>query len=92
MDGANTGIPCLGLFGGPAITNLVYGGYNGENFESAESILITIPLNNHLTNNTAALAWEKEFLNYMKVRTSFSDHCCNEDESIFYVLPPTENI
>ena len=60
------------MFGGPAITNLVYGGYEGEEYEGAESILITIPLNNHVTNNTLALAWEKEFLNFMKVcRTSY---------------------
>ena len=45
----------------------MYGGYDGEDFEGAESILITIPLNNHVTNNTLALAWEKEFLNFMKV-------------------------
>ena len=67
MDSANIGIPCLGMFGGPAITNLVYGGYDAEIYEGAQSILLTLPLNNHVSNNTFALAWEKEFLRYMKV-------------------------
>ena len=70
----STVIPCLGVFGGPAITNLVYGGYDGDNYESAESILITIPLNNHLSNNTLALAWEKKFLTFMKVETCSIAH------------------
>ena len=42
----------------------------GDDYETAESIIITLPLNNHVTNNTAALAWEKEFLTIMKVDTS----------------------
>ena len=67
MDSGNIGIPCLGVFGGPAFTNLVYGGYDDDTFEEAQSILLTLPLNNHVTNNTLALAWEKEFLKYMKV-------------------------
>ena len=65
----------MGVFGGPAITNVVYGGYNvstnettDDDYESATSILITIPLNNHMVDNDAAEAWEKEFLTMMKVR------------------------
>ena len=29
LDSQNTKQPCLGLFGGPAFTNLAFGGYQG---------------------------------------------------------------
>nr|XP_057922980.1 NPC intracellular cholesterol transporter 1 [Doryrhamphus excisus] len=61
--------PCLGTFGGPVFPWLALGGYDSTNYNNATALVITFPINNYL-NDTArrgkALAWEKEFIRFMK--------------------------
>uniref|UniRef100_A0A671XYK0 Niemann-Pick disease, type C1 n=1 Tax=Sparus aurata TaxID=8175 RepID=A0A671XYK0_SPAAU len=61
--------PCLGTFGGPIFPWLAMGGYDETNYNNATALVITFPINNYL-NDTArlgkALAWEKEFIKFMK--------------------------
>ncbi|KAJ8409784.1 hypothetical protein AAFF_G00218430 [Aldrovandia affinis] len=61
--------PCLGTFGGPIFPWLVLGGYDGTNYNNATALVITFPVNN-FHNDTEklakALAWEKEFINFVK--------------------------
>uniref|UniRef100_A0A665VH95 SSD domain-containing protein n=1 Tax=Echeneis naucrates TaxID=173247 RepID=A0A665VH95_ECHNA len=61
--------PCLGTFGGPVFPWLALGGYDGTNYNNATALVITFPLNNYLNDSVRlerALAWEKEFIKFMK--------------------------
>ncbi|XP_022613649.1 Niemann-Pick C1 protein isoform X1 [Seriola dumerili] len=61
--------PCLGTFGGPVFPWLALGGYDGTNYNNATALVITFPLNNYLNDSVRlgkALAWEKEFIQFMK--------------------------
>uniref|UniRef100_A0A3B5AWE7 NPC intracellular cholesterol transporter 1 n=1 Tax=Stegastes partitus TaxID=144197 RepID=A0A3B5AWE7_9TELE len=61
--------PCLGTFGGPVFPWLALGGYDDSNFNNATALVITFPLNNYLDDSVRqgkALAWEKEFIRFMK--------------------------
>ncbi|KAL7387442.1 hypothetical protein ABVT39_023534 [Epinephelus coioides] len=61
--------PCLGTFGGPVFPWLALGGYDETNYNNATALVITFPLNNYLNNSALlgkALAWEKEFITFMK--------------------------
>ncbi|XP_034038558.1 NPC intracellular cholesterol transporter 1 [Thalassophryne amazonica] len=61
--------PCLGTFGGPVFPWLVLGGYDGINYNNATALVITFPVNNYLNDSVKlgkALAWEDEFINFMK--------------------------
>ncbi|KAM7400435.1 hypothetical protein PAMA_004903 [Pampus argenteus] len=61
--------PCLGTFGGPIFPWLALGGYDDTNYNNATALVITFPLNNYLNNTMRldkALAWEKEFIRFMK--------------------------
>ncbi|KAF0046827.1 NPC intracellular cholesterol transporter 1 isoform X2 [Scophthalmus maximus] len=61
--------PCLGTFGGPIFPWLALGGYDDTNYNNATALVITFPLNNYLNDSARlgkALAWEKEFIKFMK--------------------------
>ncbi|KAK2895141.1 NPC intracellular cholesterol transporter 1 [Channa argus] len=61
--------PCLGTFGGPVFPWLALGGYDDTNYNNATALVITFPLNNYLNDTVRlgkALAWEKEFIKFMK--------------------------
>nr|XP_019965833.1 PREDICTED: Niemann-Pick C1 protein [Paralichthys olivaceus] len=61
--------PCLGTYGGPVFPWLALGGYDETNYNNATALVITFPLNNYLNDSDRmgkALAWEKEFINFMK--------------------------
>ncbi|XP_028988073.1 NPC intracellular cholesterol transporter 1 [Betta splendens] len=61
--------PCLGTFGGPIDPWLALGGYDESNYNNATALVITFPLNNFLNDTVRlgkALAWEKEFIRFMK--------------------------
>ncbi|KAI1902029.1 hypothetical protein AGOR_G00040500 [Albula goreensis] len=61
--------PCLGTFGGPIFPWLVLGGYDGTNYNNATALVITFPVNNYHNDTEKlgkALAWEKEFINFVK--------------------------
>ncbi|XP_061550825.1 NPC intracellular cholesterol transporter 1 isoform X2 [Phycodurus eques] len=61
--------PCLGTFGGPIFPWLALGGYDSTNYNNASALVITFPINNYLhdmTRRGKALAWENEFIRFMK--------------------------
>uniref|UniRef100_A0A1A8RVZ4 Niemann-Pick disease, type C1 n=1 Tax=Nothobranchius rachovii TaxID=451742 RepID=A0A1A8RVZ4_9TELE len=61
--------PCLGTFGGPVFPWLALGGYDGTNYNNATALVITFPLKNYLNDSDKldkVLAWEKEFISFMK--------------------------
>eukprot|EP00064_Thunnus_orientalis_P007459 superscaffoldBa00000832_g7480 len=61
--------PCLGTYGGPVFPWLALGGYDETNYNNATALVITFPLNNYLNDSVRmgkALAWEKEFIRFMK--------------------------
>ncbi|XP_017281567.1 NPC intracellular cholesterol transporter 1 [Kryptolebias marmoratus] len=81
--------PCLGTFGGPVFPWLALGGYDGTNYNNATTLVITFPLNNYLNDPeklNRALAWEKEFISFMKnysnpnLTIAFSTERSIEDE------------
>ncbi|XP_065686340.1 NPC intracellular cholesterol transporter 1 [Patagioenas fasciata] len=81
--------PCLGTFGGPVFPWLVLGGYDEENYNNATALVITFPVNNYYNDSRKlmkALAWEKEFIKFLKnydnpnLTISFSAERSIEDE------------
>ncbi|XP_029867165.1 NPC intracellular cholesterol transporter 1 [Aquila chrysaetos chrysaetos] len=81
--------PCLGTFGGPVFPWLVLGGYDDDNYNNATALVITFPVNNYYNDSRKlmkALAWEKEFINFLKnydnpnLTISFSAERSIEDE------------
>ncbi|KAI6075072.1 Niemann-Pick C1 protein [Aix galericulata] len=81
--------PCLGTFGGPVFPWLVLGGYDADNYNNATALVITLPVNNYYNDSRKlmkALAWEKEFINFLKnyrnpnLTISFSAERSIEDE------------
>uniref|UniRef100_A0A8C4F4B2 Niemann-Pick disease, type C1 n=1 Tax=Dicentrarchus labrax TaxID=13489 RepID=A0A8C4F4B2_DICLA len=81
--------PCLGTFGGPVFPWLALGGYDETNYNNATALVITFPLNNYLNDTVKlgkALAWEKEFISFMKnyknpnLTVAFSAERSIEDE------------
>uniref|UniRef100_A0A8B9MT86 NPC intracellular cholesterol transporter 1 n=1 Tax=Accipiter nisus TaxID=211598 RepID=A0A8B9MT86_9AVES len=81
--------PCLGTFGGPVFPWLVLGGYDDDNYNNATALVITLPVNNYYNDSRKlmkALAWEKEFINFLKnydnpnLTISFSAERSIEDE------------
>ena len=58
-------LSCAGKYGGPVFPNVALADFEGDLYSSAKSIVITILLNNHVSNNERALAWEQQFLNFM---------------------------
>ncbi|XP_017557987.1 NPC intracellular cholesterol transporter 1 [Pygocentrus nattereri] len=81
--------PCMGTFGGPVFPWLVLGGYEGTAYNNATALVITFPVNNYLNDTDKlgkVLAWEKEFISFMKnysnpnLTISFSSERSIEDE------------
>ncbi|XP_070796687.1 NPC intracellular cholesterol transporter 1 isoform X1 [Pituophis catenifer annectens] len=81
--------PCLGTFGGPVFPWLVMGGYDNENYNNATALVITFPVINYYNDTEKimkVLAWEKEFINFVKnydnpnLTISFSAERSIEDE------------
>ncbi|XP_029446991.1 NPC intracellular cholesterol transporter 1 [Rhinatrema bivittatum] len=81
--------PCLGTFGGPVFPWLALGGYDGDNYNNATALVITFPVNNYHNDTeklNRALAWEKEFVSFLKnynnsnLSLSFSSERSIEDE------------
>ncbi|KAL0966255.1 hypothetical protein UPYG_G00293020 [Umbra pygmaea] len=65
--------PCLGTFGGPVFPWLVLGGYDANNYNNASALVITFPVNNYHNDTVKlgkALAWEKEFIRFLKNYTN----------------------
>ncbi|KAJ6662145.1 hypothetical protein lerEdw1_012610 [Lerista edwardsae] len=61
--------PCLGTFGGPVFPWLVMGGYDDENYNNATALVITFPVINYHNDTEKllkVLAWESEFINFVK--------------------------
>uniref|UniRef100_A0A8C8SLW0 NPC intracellular cholesterol transporter 1 n=1 Tax=Pelusios castaneus TaxID=367368 RepID=A0A8C8SLW0_9SAUR len=61
--------PCLGTFGGPVFPWLVLGGYDDENYNNATALVISFPVQNYYNDTRKlmrALAWEKEFISFVK--------------------------
>ncbi|XP_056599830.1 NPC intracellular cholesterol transporter 1 [Triplophysa dalaica] len=81
--------PCMGTFGGPVFPWLALGGYEGTEYKNATALVITFPVTNYLNDTDKigkALAWEKEFINFVKnyrnpnLTISFSAERSIEDE------------
>ncbi|KAG9278769.1 Niemann-Pick C1 protein [Astyanax mexicanus] len=81
--------PCMGTFGGPVFPWLVLGGYEGTDYNNATALVLTLPVANYLNNTEKrgkALAWEKEFISFMKnysnpnLTIAFSSERSIEDE------------
>ncbi|XP_033855505.3 NPC intracellular cholesterol transporter 1-like [Acipenser ruthenus] len=81
--------PCLGTYGGPIFPWVVLGGYDSDNYNNATALVITFPVNNYHNNTeklNKALAWEKEFVKFVKnysnpnLTISFNSERSIEDE------------
>ena len=61
-------MPCMSEFGGPVNPNVALGGFDGDVYRSAKSIILTFIVNNHedQAKNKKAEAWEKAFISFMK--------------------------
>lgn len=62
---------CFASYGGPSLPNVALGGFaepTVEGYLQSTSLIITLVINNHVDalQNREALAWEKEFLTFMK--------------------------
>ncbi|XP_051989877.1 NPC intracellular cholesterol transporter 1-like [Xyrauchen texanus] len=88
-DTTNLHDPCMGTYGGPVFPWLALGGYEGTAYNNATALVITFPVNNYLNDTDKlgkALAWEKEFIKFMKnydnpnLTISFSSERSIEDE------------
>lgn len=60
-------LECMAKWGGGAAPNMVFGGLKGNDVLSADTLIITIPLANHLIqeNLEPVLQWEQKFLDHM---------------------------
>uniref|UniRef100_H2Z3C7 SSD domain-containing protein n=1 Tax=Ciona savignyi TaxID=51511 RepID=H2Z3C7_CIOSA len=68
-DATKLHLSCLGTFGGPVFPWVALGGYNGTKYLEATAAVITFPVVNYYNDSKKldrALAWEKEFLSFMK--------------------------
>ncbi|KAJ3196146.1 hypothetical protein HDU67_004130 [Dinochytrium kinnereticum] len=61
-------VQCLPAFQQPIKPELVLGGYEGKDFETASAIIVTFVLDNYMnkTLEDRASAWERELLGYFK--------------------------
>ena len=57
----------MSAFGAPVPPTLVLGGYDGDNYIGAKSLIISFVVNNHKdeSKNKKAEAWEKAFIDYL---------------------------
>ncbi|XP_071482510.1 NPC intracellular cholesterol transporter 1-like [Diadema antillarum] len=62
-------MPCLGTYGGPIFPWTALGGFEGDKYNMADSLIITFPVNNYLASDPRldmAMAWEKEYIEFVK--------------------------
>lgn len=61
-------LPCMSAFGAPVPPKLVLGGYDDDDITNAKSLIITFTIRNHNddTLNSKAIAWEKEYIAFLK--------------------------
>lgn len=66
------GMSCAAPYGGPMIPNVALADFEGTVYSSAKAVVITITLNNHVKDEdkVRALAWEQQFLEFMKNYTN----------------------
>ncbi|XP_076325889.1 NPC intracellular cholesterol transporter 1-like isoform X2 [Tachypleus tridentatus] len=60
---------CFAPYNGPLIPAAVaFGGFHNNSFQSSTALVLTFPVNNYYDNseNQAALAWEKVFIDFVK--------------------------
>ncbi|XP_054723520.1 NPC intracellular cholesterol transporter 1-like [Uloborus diversus] len=60
---------CFALYGGPLdSTEVVIGGFKNNSYETAEALVITIPLPNYYNSeeNLPSKLWETEFINFLE--------------------------
>jgi len=66
---SQTPLLCLPKFKQPLTPSLVLGGYIGQNYETAQSLALTIVVKNPANNDafqTKAKSWESSFISYLK--------------------------
>ncbi|XP_072244392.1 NPC1-like intracellular cholesterol transporter 1 [Leuresthes tenuis] len=64
-DITDLGMSCMADYGAPVFSFLAVGGYNNDEYTSAEALILTFSLNNYVRGNPkfkVALQWETEFL------------------------------
>ncbi|XP_062596314.1 NPC intracellular cholesterol transporter 1-like [Saccostrea cucullata] len=88
QDTVGLNISCLAESDQPIFPWIALGGFDGDNHNSSEAIVITFIVNNHLDEekNKKAEAWEKAFIEHMKafsspdMTVSYSSERSIEDE------------
>lgn len=61
--------PCMGTYGGPVFPFTAFGGYEGDEYNLAEVLIMTFPVNNYITGDPKlekAMAWEKAYIELLK--------------------------
>nr|XP_054751603.1 NPC intracellular cholesterol transporter 1-like [Lytechinus pictus] len=62
-------MPCLGTYGGPVFPWTALGGYEGDEYNLADVLVITFPVVNYITGDPRlekAMAWEKAYIELLK--------------------------
>ena len=61
-------LPCMSKFGAPITPKLILGGYENEDYTNAKSLILTFTIRNHKddSQNEKAIAWEKEYIRFLK--------------------------
>ena len=75
---------CLGGYGGPGLPNVVFAGYEGDNYFSATSFAMTFIVNNHDEKDPMlkkAMAWEQSFLEEV---ARFASHHADDLNVAYY--------
>ena len=69
-------VPCLGAYGKPVDPDTSLAGFTGQAYNNATTMIITFVVNNYQEESKMAevMAWEKSFVEYMKVYTKDSSH------------------
>uniref|UniRef100_UPI003AAAA746 NPC1-like intracellular cholesterol transporter 1 n=1 Tax=Centroberyx gerrardi TaxID=166262 RepID=UPI003AAAA746 len=68
-DITDLGMSCMADYGAPVFPFLAVGGYENEDYTSAEALILTFSLNNYARDNVkfkVALQWEKLFLDVVQ--------------------------
>ena len=69
-------VPCLGAYGKPVDPDITLAGFTGHAYNNATTMIITFVVNNYQEESKMAevMAWEKSFVEYMKVYNNDSSH------------------
>ena len=61
-------LPCMSKFGAPVPPKLVFGGFDGDEYEESKSLIMTFVVKNHDDENMNKKAeeWEKVFIEHLK--------------------------